>query len=61
MVVCGHMSLTPQSSGQIGGFKAQGLTAGSAHELVKDARAVQQTGAAFLLFEAVPPEVGQLL
>jgi len=61
MVVCGHIGLTPQSSGQIGGFKAQGLTAESAHELIKDARAIQEAGAAFLLLEAVPPEVGQFI
>lgn len=61
MVVCGHIGLTPQSSGQMGGFKAQGLTAESAYELVKDARSVQQAGAAFLLLEAVPPQVGQFI
>jgi 3-methyl-2-oxobutanoate hydroxymethyltransferase len=58
MVVCGHIGLTPQSSGQIGGFKAQGLTAESAYELFLDARAIQEAGAKFLLLEAVPPEVG---
>jgi len=61
MVVCGHIGLTPQSSGQIGGFKAQGLTAESAHDLIKDARAIQEAGADFLLLEAVPPEVGQYI
>jgi len=57
MVVCGHIGLTPQSSGQIGGFKAQGRTAESAYELIQDARSIQEAGAAFLLLEAVPPEV----
>lgn len=61
MVVCGHIGLTPQSSGQMGGFKAQGLTAASAHELIKDARAIQEAGAILLLLEAVPPEVGQFI
>jgi len=61
MVVCGHIGLTPQSSGQIGGFKAQGRTAESAHELIQDARAVQEAGATFLLLEAVPPEVGKFI
>ncbi len=61
MVVCGHIGLTPQSSGQMGGFKAQGLTAESAHELIQDARVIQEAGAAFLLLEAVPPEVGQFI
>src|SRR4030042_422743 len=61
IVVCGHIGLTPQSSGQIGGFKAQGRTAESAYELIKDARMIQEAGAAFLLLEAVPPEVGKFI
>ncbi len=61
MVVCGHIGLTPQSSGQIGGFKAQGRTAETAYELVQDARSIQEAGAMFLLLEAVPPEVGKLI
>jgi len=61
MVVCGHIGLTPQSSGQIGGFKAQGRTAESAYELIQDARSIQEAGAAFLLLEAVPPEVGKFI
>ena len=61
MVVCGHIGLTPQSSGQMGGFKAQGRTAESAYELIQDARTIQEAGAAFLLLEAVPPEVGKFI
>jgi 3-methyl-2-oxobutanoate hydroxymethyltransferase len=57
IVVFGHIGLTPQSSGQLGGFKAQGLTAQSARELIADAVAVQEAGARFLLVEAVAPEV----
>lgn len=53
--------MTPQSSRQIGGFKAQGRTADSAYELILDARAIQEAGAAFLLLEAVPPEVGKFI
>jgi len=61
MVVCGHIGLTPQSSGQLGGHKAQGRTAEGAYELIKDARVVQEAGASLLLLEAVPPEVGRLI
>jgi 3-methyl-2-oxobutanoate hydroxymethyltransferase len=61
MVVCGHIGLTPQSSGQMGGFKAQGRTAETAYELILDARAIQEAGASFLLLEAVPPEVGRFI
>jgi len=57
MLVIGHIGLTPQSSGQLGGFKAQGRTAPAAMEVIADARAVQEAGAFALLVEAVPPEV----
>ena len=57
IVVCGHIGLTPQSSGQLGGHKAQGRTLESAETLVEDALAIQQAGAQMLLLEAVPPEV----
>jgi 3-methyl-2-oxobutanoate hydroxymethyltransferase len=43
MVVMGYIGLTPQSSGQLCGFKAQGRTAETACELIQDARAVQET------------------
>ncbi len=57
IVVIGHIGLTPQSSGQLGGHKAQGRTADSAQLVVEDALAVEQAGAKMLLVEAVPPEV----
>jgi 3-methyl-2-oxobutanoate hydroxymethyltransferase len=61
MLVMGHIGLTPQSSGQLGGFKAQGRTAETAMELIVDARAVQEAGAFSLLVEAVPPEVCRII
>jgi 3-methyl-2-oxobutanoate hydroxymethyltransferase len=57
IVVSGHIGLTPQSSGQLGGHKAQGRTVESAKLLVEDALAIERTGAQLLLLEAVPPEV----
>jgi 3-methyl-2-oxobutanoate hydroxymethyltransferase len=57
VVVIGHIGLTPQSSGQLGGHKAQGRTAETAKLVVEDALAVQEAGAKILLVEAVPPEV----
>ncbi|MCX6093153.1 MAG: 3-methyl-2-oxobutanoate hydroxymethyltransferase [Candidatus Bipolaricaulota bacterium] len=57
IVVCGHIGLTPQSSGQLGGHKAQGRTIESARLLIEDALAIEATGAQLLLLEAVPPEV----
>ena len=57
IVVMGHIGLTPQSSGQLGGHKAQGRTAETAKLVYEDAVAVKEAGALMLLVEAVPPEV----
>ncbi|MEW6106221.1 MAG: 3-methyl-2-oxobutanoate hydroxymethyltransferase [Bacillota bacterium] len=59
--VMGHIGLTPQSSGQLGGFKAQGRTAEAARELILDAIAIQEAGAFAILLEAIPPEVGEAI
>ena len=61
ILVCGHIGLTPQSSGQLGGHKAQGRTAASARLVIDDALAVQEAGAHMLLLEAVPPEVASFI
>jgi 3-methyl-2-oxobutanoate hydroxymethyltransferase len=61
IVVFGHIGLTPQSSGQLGGFKAQGRTVDSARDLIKDALAIQEAGARALLLEAVPPELTEYI
>ncbi|MCK8601445.1 3-methyl-2-oxobutanoate hydroxymethyltransferase [Desulfoferrobacter suflitae] len=61
MLVMGHIGLTPQSSGQLGGFKAQGRTVETAMELIEDAHAIEQAGAFALLVEAVPPEVCRIM
>jgi 3-methyl-2-oxobutanoate hydroxymethyltransferase len=61
IVVCGHIGLTPQSSGQLGGHKAQGRTLESARMVVDDARALYEAGVQLLLLEAVPPEVAAFI
>ena len=61
IAVFGHIGLTPQSSGQLGGFKAQGRTVESARGVIEDALAVQEAGAMMLLVEAVPPEVTKFI
>jgi len=57
IVVMGHIGLTPQSSGQLGGHKAQGRTLESAKALIDDALAIREAGIHMLLLEAIPPEV----
>jgi 3-methyl-2-oxobutanoate hydroxymethyltransferase len=61
IVVMGHIGLTPQSSGQLGGHKAQGRTAETAKAVVEDALAVQEAGAQMILLEAIPTEVGKYI
>lgn len=61
MLVMGHIGLTPQSSGQLGGHKAQGRTIDAAKGVIEDALAVQEAGAFSILIEAVPPEVTAFL
>ena len=61
MLVMGHIGLTPQSSGQLGGFRAQGRTAESALAVIEDGVAVQEAGAFAILVEAVAGEVCRLI
>lgn len=61
IVVCGHIGLTPQSSGQLSGHKAQGRTVESAQLVIEDALAIEEAGAQLLLLEAVPPEVAAFI
>lgn len=61
ILVMGHIGLTPQSSGMLGGFKAQGRDPESARALIEDALAIQDAGAWSILLEAVPPELTQFL
>ncbi|WP_409227594.1 3-methyl-2-oxobutanoate hydroxymethyltransferase [Gudongella sp. SC589] len=61
IVAIGHIGLTPQSAGQLGGFKAQGLYVDSAEDLIKDAIAIEEAGALALLLEAVPPELTEFI
>jgi len=61
IVVIGHIGLTPQSSGILGGFKVQGRTTASAEDVIRDAIAVQEAGAKMLLVEAIPPELAEAI
>lgn len=61
ILVFGHIGLTPQSTGQLGGFKAQGRTIESAKWVIEDALAVRDAGAHALLVEAVSPEVTRVI
>jgi 3-methyl-2-oxobutanoate hydroxymethyltransferase len=55
--VMGHLGLTPQSATKLGGMKAQGRTAAAAHQLLADARALEEAGCFALVLESVPARV----
>ena len=61
MPVMGHIGITPQSVGLLGGFKAQGGTAETALALLEDAKAVEEAGAFATALEGVPAEVGKVI
>ncbi|HEX9728548.1 MAG TPA: 3-methyl-2-oxobutanoate hydroxymethyltransferase [Gemmatimonadales bacterium] len=56
IAVMGHLGLTPQSLGQLGGYRVQGKSLEAARRLAADARALQDAGAFALLLEALPAE-----
>jgi 3-methyl-2-oxobutanoate hydroxymethyltransferase len=57
--VMGHVGLTPQTATVLGGFKAQGRTAGRAEQLLEDAVGLQEAGCFAIVLEAVPPPVAR--
>jgi 3-methyl-2-oxobutanoate hydroxymethyltransferase len=57
--VCAHLGLTPQSVHQMGGYKVQGKTVESAARLKTDALTLAMAGAALLVLEAIPLQLGQ--
>ncbi|MBC7859239.1 MAG: 3-methyl-2-oxobutanoate hydroxymethyltransferase [Burkholderiaceae bacterium] len=57
--VCAHLGLTPQSVHQLGGYKVQGKTLESADLLKADALKLQAAGAALLVLEAIPSQLGR--
>tara|TARA_B100001059_G_scaffold235762_1_gene282689 strand:+ start:10675 stop:11598 length:924 start_codon:yes stop_codon:yes gene_type:complete len=54
IVVVGHLGLTPQSTASFGGYRVQGKTKESLDETIVDALSVENSGASFLLLEAMP-------
>lgn len=61
ILVMGHIGLTPQFMGQIGGYKAQGRTADAAVSLIKQAKILEEAGACSILVEGVPAAVGKAI
>src|SRR6266566_1923734 len=54
--VKGHLGLTPQNIGQLGGYRVQGKSLAAAERLLRDAEALERAGVFAILLEAVPAE-----
>ena len=59
--VMGHVGLTPQRASALGGWRAQGRTAGRALEVARDALDQQEAGCFALVLEAIPSAVVEVL
>ncbi len=59
--VMGHLGLTPQTAGQLGGFKVQGKDMDAARKLIADARALEAAGAFAIVLECVPGPLAEVV
>jgi 3-methyl-2-oxobutanoate hydroxymethyltransferase len=59
--VMGHLGLTPQSAGALGGFRVQGRDAARARRIVDDARILEDAGAFSIVLELVPDRLCRLV
>lgn len=57
----GHIGLTPQTAGQMGGYKVQGRDAESAKRLYEEARALEDAGAFSIVLECVPMQLAEII
>lgn len=55
--VMGHIGLTPQTAGSLGGYKVQGRDAESARRLLAEARGLSEAGVFALVLECVPDKL----
>ncbi len=59
--VMAHIGLTPQTAGQLGGFKVQGKDAASAQRLLDSALALEEAGANSIVLECIPDKLAGLI
>lgn len=57
--VMAHLGLTPQSVNTLGGYRVQGRGDEAAHQLLQDAKAMQQAGAFAVVLEVVPADLAR--
>jgi 3-methyl-2-oxobutanoate hydroxymethyltransferase len=61
MPVMGHIGLTPQTAGKLGGFKVQGKDVESARRLLKEAKALEEAGVFSLVLECIPDGLANII
>jgi len=57
----GHIGLTPQTAGMLGGFKVQGKSLDAAKKVIDDAIALDEAGAFALILEAIPRQLAKII
>ncbi len=59
--VMGHIGLTPQTAGQLGGYTVQGKDLASARVLLAAARSLVEAGVFALVLECIPDQLGRII
>ncbi|HSP18361.1 MAG TPA: 3-methyl-2-oxobutanoate hydroxymethyltransferase [Myxococcaceae bacterium] len=59
--IMGHLGLTPQSAGALGGFRLQGKGAAQARRITDDAKTLEEAGAFSIVLELVPDRLCRLI
>ncbi len=59
--VMGHLGVTPQTAGQLGGFKIQGKGLEAGRKMLADARALEEAGAFALVLECIPGSLAEVI
>jgi len=59
--VMGHIGLTPQTAGALGGFKVQGKDAKAAKQILENALALEKAGCFSIVFECIPDALSALI
>ncbi|MBU1568524.1 MAG: 3-methyl-2-oxobutanoate hydroxymethyltransferase [Proteobacteria bacterium] len=59
--VMAHIGLTPQTAGQLGGYKLQGKGLDAARRLLAEARGLEEAGAFAVVMECIPSGLAQVI
>lgn len=57
--VMGHLGLTPQSVGVLGGYRVQGRSASAAKQLIEEAKQCEAAGAFAIVLECIPKQLAE--